>query len=122
MSNDVYERKPLLNFSETQERATLVDSDFEEESMSPKKRGKKSKTGGKRKKGSKRKGIRFNKGRLAIKVKGYDGLQHLTASELVHFIPLSKLRSAAKKVLKRSGKSKKKGKKRKGKKRKGKKR
>ena len=97
MSNESEERKPLLKYSETQERATLVDTE-EEESMSPRRR-----KSGKRKKGSKRRGVRVNKGKLAIRIAGYQGSPHFSASELIHFIPLSKLKAAARKVLKRSG-------------------
>jgi hypothetical protein len=114
MSHGANERKPLLNFSETQERASLIDTDFEEDSMARKRKGRKSKKGKRVLVGIKRKGVKLNKGRLKIRVAGYQGVQSLTASELVRHIPLSKLRAAAKKVLKRSGagKTKRKGKKR----------
>lgn len=99
MSHGANERKPLLNFSETQERASLIDTDFEEDSMARKRKGRKSKKGKRVLVGIKRKGVKLNKGRLKIRVAGYQGVQSLTASELVRFIPLSKLKAAAKKVL-----------------------
>ncbi len=116
MSYGSEENKLLLNYSDTLERATLVnptqDNDEDDDSMPSRHRGQRASKGG----GgfSKRKGVRVNKGRLGIRVAGYQGVQSLTASELVRHIPLSKLRAAAKKVLKRSGagKTKRKGKKR----------
>lgn len=112
------ERKPLLNFSETQERASLIDTDFEEESMSPRKRTGRKRRGRKSSgKGDKRKGIRLNKGKIRIRLPGYEGLQFVTASELVRHIPLSKLKAAAKKVLRKAGVSKKRKGKRRGRKR-----
>jgi hypothetical protein len=44
------------------------------------------------------KGVRVTKGRVAIKVAGH-GVTKLAASQLVRFVPLTKLKSAAKKVL-----------------------
>lgn len=44
-------------------------------------------------------GVRIVRGRVALRVRGFAGLQHLGASDLVRFVPLSKLRSAAKKLL-----------------------
>jgi hypothetical protein len=96
--------QPILKFSENEERASFIEP-TEDTSMSRKKSGK----GGKRKKGGKRgnsskgtKGLRFSKGRLALRLSGF-GLQKLGASELVKFIPLSKLKQAAKKVLRGKG-------------------
>ena len=94
--------QPLLKFSENEERASFIEPQ-EDTSMSRKKPRK----GGKRKKGGKKtfkgtKGLKFSKGRLALHLSGF-GLQKLGASELVKFIPLSKLKEAAKKVLKGKG-------------------
>ena len=94
--------QPLLKFSENEERASFIE-DKEDTSMSRSKGGK----GGKRKKTGKRalkgtKGLKFSKGRLAFRLAGF-GLQKLGASELVKFIPLSKLKQAAKKVLRGKG-------------------
>jgi hypothetical protein len=49
------------------------------------------------------KGIKFSKGRLALRLAGYSGVQRLAPSQLVRFIPLSKLKQAARKVLSRTG-------------------
>jgi len=102
MSHGANERTPLLNFSETQERASLINTDFEEDSMA--KKGRKKGKGKKRVYGGfKRKGVKLNKGKIKLKVAGFQGLQSLSASELIRFIPLSKLKAAAKRVLKKTG-------------------
>jgi hypothetical protein len=103
MSCGSEERKPLLNFSDTLERATLIDTDFElEESMSSKKQkgGNKSQKGGGKKKGTK---IKVTKGKIGLRVAGYKGLQKFSASELVKHIPISKLKAAGKTLLKQGG-------------------
>ena len=90
--------KPLLHYSEDLERASLIDDS--EISMPPRRR----RSGRKRKtvrKGKKR-GVRVTKGKINLKVAGY-GNHHFSASQLVPFIPLSKLRVAAKRVLSKSG-------------------
>jgi hypothetical protein len=102
MSYGLSERKPLLNFSDTLERATLVDLDSDSESMPPKRRSRKRK-GAKRGPRKGLKGVRVTKGKISLKIRGYSGIQKLGASELIHYIPLSKLKVAAKKVLRRSG-------------------
>ena len=68
--------------------------------MSCRKGGKRKNSGKKQLKGTK--GLKFSKGRLALRLAGF-GLQKLGASELVKFIPLSKLKQAAKKVLRGKG-------------------
>lgn len=94
-----FDAKPLLNYSDSQERASLVDSEFDSKDSMPRKYKRKSSR--KIKRGLK--GVRVTKGRISLKVSGYKGFQKLGASELIHYIPLSKLKAAAKKVLKRSG-------------------
>ena len=94
--------QPLLKFSENEERASFIEEQ-EDTSMSRNKTRK----GGKGRKGGKKalkgtKGLKFSKGRLALRLSGF-GLQKLGASELVKFIPLSKLKQAAKKVLREKG-------------------
>ena len=94
--------QPLLKFSENEERASFIEEQ-EDTSMSrnkTRKGGKGRKSGKKAVKGTK--GLKFSKGRLALRLSGF-GLQKLGASELVKFIPLSKLKQAAKKVLREKG-------------------
>ena len=101
------DRKLLLNFSKNQERASLIENDFDL-SMSPRKTRKgrkKSRKGTKRYKGLKpAKGVRVSKGKVSLRIAGFSGLQKLGASELIRFVPLNRLKSAAKKILKSSGK------------------
>jgi hypothetical protein len=94
--------QPILKFSENEERASFIEQE-EDTSMSrnkSRKGGKRKKTGKKALKGTK--GLRFVKGRLALHLSGF-GLQKVGASELVKYIPLSKLKQAAKKVLRGKG-------------------
>jgi len=93
--------QPIVKFSEKEERASLIEEEEEEPSMSRKKGGKRKKSAAKKSlKGTK--GLKFSNGRLALKLSGY-GHQTLGASELVKYIPLSKLKQAAKKVLRGKG-------------------
>lgn len=93
-------RKPLLRF-ETSERAQIISS-----SMPP--AGKRRNRSGKKKSAtstSTRK-PRVVKGRLALRVAGYSGLQKIPPSFLIPYLPVSKLRQAAKRALSASGKKK----------------
>ena len=98
-------QQPLLTYSDHSERASFIENSTPESSMPRRRR-----RGGKRRKGAKRgkkalkgtKGLRFSKGRLSLRLAGF-GVQKLGASELVKFIPLSKLKAAAKKVLRGKG-------------------
>jgi hypothetical protein len=113
MSYGNQERKPLLNYSESEERASLFQS---EDSMPPgRKRRSKSKKGKRKYTGLK--GVKFIKGKVALRISGYKGISKLSASDLVRYIPLAKLRAAGKKILGKSKKSKKRRIKKKGKRR-----
>ena len=92
MSNVFFEKKPLLNFSESEERASFIDT--ESHSM-PSRR--------KRVGVSKRRKVRVGKGRIKLRVAGFRGVQNLSPSALVKKIPISVLKRAAKKVLKNNG-------------------
>ena len=99
------EHKSLLNYLDTDERATLVDIESDSDSMSPRRRRRSKRKSSRRRKTVRRglKGVRVTKGRINLKIAGYSGIQKLGASELIHYIPLSKLKAAAKRVLKRAG-------------------
>lgn len=43
--------------------------------------------------------VRLVKGKVALRIKGYPGLTKLGASQLVRFVPLNKLKAAAKRAL-----------------------
>jgi len=43
--------------------------------------------------------VRLVKGKVALRIRGYPGVQRLGASQLVRFVPLNKLKVAAKRAL-----------------------
>ncbi len=93
-------KKSLLHYSENEERANFFDTEDFDSSMP-----RRSKLG-KQKKGKRRsalKGVKFSKGRLALRIKGYSGVQRLAPSQLVRYIPLVNLKQAARKVLGHAG-------------------
>jgi hypothetical protein len=98
--------EPLLRYSEDCERASFIDDEEDEEDSMPRKRGarkgRKKARKSKSRKVKQAKGVRFVKGRVALRVAGL-GVQRLGASELVRYIPLSKLKTAAKKFLQSKG-------------------
>ena len=55
----------------------------------------------------KRAKVRVVKGHLTLKVAGYPGLHRFGASQLIQFVPLNKIKVAAKKILVQSRKVKK---------------
>ena len=106
-------KRPFVEFSPHLDRANLMSSGI-------------AATGRKRSRSTARKGrkrrsrvtkVRVVKGKVALRVGGFPGVQHVGASQLVRFVPLNKLRTAAKRVLgspPRRGKRGRKGRKRKG--------
>jgi hypothetical protein len=104
--------RPLLNFSTRDERATLLPVESE---LMPRRRRRVTTTRTtrttrsvtKRRRTLRRKkrrvrtikGVRLVKGRLALRVAGYSGVQHIPPSQLVKFVPLAKLKTAASRVL-----------------------
>jgi len=52
----------------------------------------------------KRAKVRVVKGHLTLKVAGYPGLHRFGASQLIQFVPLNKIKVAAKKILVQSNK------------------
>ena len=93
-------RPPLVCYNTPNRARLILDSSPSEGSgataysMSRKKKGKKQ---------PKSKKIRLVKGRLQIRVQGYSGVQRIPSSHLIRYIPTSRLRVAAKKVLKQTG-------------------
>jgi cyanate permease len=90
-------RKPLLRF-ETSERAQLIAS-----SMPSSAAGKRKRKPGKKNLASSNK-PKVVKGKVALRVAGYSGLQKIAPSTLIPFLPATKLRQAAKRALSASGK------------------
>jgi hypothetical protein len=87
--------KTLLNFSTTEERASLYEGDRE---LFPSPRQKK-----KTQQKSLNKGINLKNGQLNFRIVGYQGTHNISVLDLVHYIPFSRLKAAAKKFLKHSG-------------------
>jgi len=99
--------RPFVEFSPQQDRASLMTA---LSSSSPLSRSSTSSSGGRRRRSRRRRQpsrrrntrstrVRVIHGRVALRVGGYPGLQHLGASQLVRFVPLNKLRAAARRVL-----------------------
>ncbi len=105
-------KKPLVSYF-TRERASIkspapstsIESEADIESMPNKRRGgraTKKRGGVKRRKVKVSNKVRVVGGRVRLRVTGYQGLQSLAPSSLIRFIPATKLRLAAKKVLRSS--------------------
>jgi hypothetical protein len=100
-------RKPLLTFSQHQNRAAILD--IEEKlplsagASAKKNRRKRTASANTQRKGRRSPAVKVVKGQLLLRVPGYSGYQRLGASQLVPFIPLKKLRQAAKRALRASG-------------------
>jgi hypothetical protein len=94
MSFESGEYKPLLHYSENEERAHFFDL----ENIDMPRR----KTAGKKRRSRKvvkrAKGVRLVKGRLALRLRGIKGVQHIAPSHLVKYIALGKLKAAARKL------------------------
>ena len=81
--------QPFVAFSPHQDRASLMTSG---------RRGSASGTGGRRRRTRVSK-VRVVNGRVSLRVGGLPGVQRIGAGQLVRFVPLNKLRAAAKRVL-----------------------
>ena len=90
-------KRPFVEYSPHQDRASLMSA----VGTSHRRRSRKRSTirKGRRRKGNRGSKIRIVKGKVSLKVGGFPGIQRVGASQLVRFVPLSKLRSAAKRVL-----------------------
>ncbi len=109
-------KKPLVSYF-TRERASIKTSPTltplsaaaaDTESMPKQRRGgkttrKRSGAGRKRRRVKTSNKVRVVGGRVRLRVTGYQGLQSLVPSSLIRFIPATKLRLAAKKVLRSTG-------------------
>lgn len=101
-------KKPLVSFSNNDDRANLMSFG----GPSTHRRRKRSKSQGRRRRRSVSRGrrsktrvtkVRIVNGRVALRVAGYPGYQRVGASQLVRFVPLNKLRIAARRALGASG-------------------
>jgi hypothetical protein len=88
----------LLEFSATEDRANLFeDQDFDREYLfSPRQKKKNSQK-------SVKKGIDLKSGQICFHIADYQETHNISVLDLVHYIPFSRLKAAAKKFLKHSG-------------------
>jgi hypothetical protein len=107
------ENKLILNFSHTEDRASLLNSHPDSEKEEDEDKG--FLTFQRKYKNNKvsQKKFQVKNGQIAFHIAGYPGVQIINISELTHFIPFAKLKAGAKKFLKHSGVKKKRRKKRK---------
>ncbi len=92
--------KPLLNFSASDKRATVLTEDSVPDQEIIKHTPKRKPRKGTKTRGTR--GIRIDKGQVAFRVPGYTGVQKFAATLLVKFVPIGKLKTAAKRILKTS--------------------
>jgi len=104
-------QRPLVEFSpRSQDRANLMSigsSSGSSLSSGQRRRRRRTNTLGKLSRKGRRKRtrvskIRVVKGRVALRVSGRPGVQHIGAGQLVRFVPINKLRAAAQRVLNQS--------------------
>jgi len=88
-------RKPLVRFETTGAHAQLIS---DSSSMSPRRR----RSGGRKKARRTSSKARVIKGRLNLRVAGYTGVQKIAPSSIIPYLPLTKLRAAAKRVLQKT--------------------
>jgi hypothetical protein len=86
-------KRPFVEYSSQQDRASLMSAGGPSHRLR-----KRTRSAGKRKKSRVTK-VRVVKGKVALRVGGFPGVQRVGASQLVRFVPLNKLRAAAKRVL-----------------------
>lgn len=96
-------QNPLVRFDSSSRAKLSALEDFDSAPMPAVTRRKSKAAATKRKKGSKK--VRIVSGRVKLRVTGYPGVQTLVPSHLVKHIAVTKLRAAAKKVLKDQGKA-----------------
>ena len=94
--SNIEKKNILLEFSTTEDRASLIE-DFDRELLfSPRQKKKNTKKRFK-------KGIDLKNGQICFHIAGYQGTHNISVLDLVHYIPFSRLKAAAKKLLKHSG-------------------
>jgi hypothetical protein len=91
-------KKILLNFSTTEDRASLFEDQDSDRELFYSPRQKK-KTQHK----SLKKGMNLKNGQINFLIVGYQGTHNISVLDLVNYIPFSRLKAAAKKSLKHSG-------------------
>jgi hypothetical protein len=83
--------RPFVEYSPNQDRASLMSA------VGSRKPRRRSRSKARRKNRATK--VRVVKGKVSLRIGGFPGIQKVGASQLVRFVPLNKLRSAAKRVL-----------------------
>ena len=100
MSEEFFKnKKPLLAFSDFENRATIADSDSSDQSFDHQEKRLKEKKRNLKQKKQNRKGLIINNGKIVLHISGYSGLKTFSISELVNFIPVHNLKVAGEKLL-----------------------
>jgi hypothetical protein len=103
--------QPLVPYSNSENRANLMSFSGQQTTRRKRSKSKSTRrrpsTSGNRRKGRKSKTrvtkIKLVNGKVALRIRGYPGVQRLGASQLVRFVPINKLKIAAKRALGNSG-------------------
>lgn len=103
-ANNEPSKKPFVEFSSRHDRANLMStgvSEVRRRRRGPRRQRSKSEQGRRRQtRGGRRvTKVKIVKGKVSLRVGGFPGVQRVGASQLVQFVPLDKLRAAAKRVL-----------------------
>jgi len=101
-SSQQQQRKPPLVRYSTQNRAVLLSSANSMPKIRRSKRAAASRSGRKRSVATSKRGgnkVRIVKGRVVVKVGGYPGTHRFAAGQLIRFVPLNRIKLAAKRVL-----------------------
>jgi len=100
---------PLLSFSETQERASILnyseDEDYSDSSMPPGRRRRRTRSTvakGRRRRVARGK-VRVVKGRVRVHVPGYKGNQSFSSASIVSQLSKATVKAAARKLVQRTG-------------------
>lgn len=109
VNNKSHCQQPIVPYSTSESRANLMSFGGppptrrkRSQSKSSNRRRSSSRRGGRKNKTRVTK-VRLVKGKVSLRIKGYPGVQRLGASQLVRFVPLNKLKAAAKRALVTSG-------------------
>ncbi len=94
--SNIEKENKLLEFSTTEERASLINDFDRDLRFSPRQKKKNSQK-------SVKQGIDLKNGQICFHIAGCQGTHNISVLDLVHYIPFSRLKAAAMKFLKHSG-------------------
>jgi len=94
------QQQPFVEFSPHQDRASLMSNPGSGSSSSAVRRRRRARSASSgRRRRTRVTRLRVVNGRVSLRVGGFPGVQQVGASQLVRFVPLAKLRAAARRVL-----------------------